>query len=162
MINMKIDLTEDQYRDLLALVYLGEWMANAYHKDRRRFLLEKTQQHLYGAALENGCGDWIVRDPKEKRLAPTAAMDKALASFIDLYDENVFWDQLAERLAERDLINVQGYDAVHGMDDAAYEDALRPHLDRWWDEIDKHGIERFSIGDQALQEKPPPLRQENI
>lgn len=140
---MKIELTRDQYRDLLALVYLGEWMANAYHKDRRRFLLAKTQQHVYGPAAENGCAAWIARDPKEKRMVPTAAMDKALGSFIDLYDENAFWDQLAERMAERDLIRARGYDAVHEMKDAAYDEALTPHLDRWWDEIDRHGLDKL-------------------
>ena len=146
---MKIDLTFDQYRDLLALVYLGEWMANAYHNDRRRFLLEKTQQHIYGAAGDNGCGDWISPDPMAKRLVSTEAMEKALASFIDLYDENVFWDQLAWRLAERDLIRAQGYDTVHEMGDAAYDGALQPHLDRWWDEIDEHGLDRLSIINQG-------------
>jgi len=146
---MKIDLTRDQYRDLLALAYLGEWMANAYHKDRKRFLLDKTQQLVYGLAADNGCGDWIARDPKEKLLVPTAAMDKALASFIDLYDENVFWDQLADRLAERDLTRERGHDAVHEMKDVAYDEALAPHLERWWDEIDQNGIDRLGTAEPA-------------
>ncbi|MDI6739610.1 MAG: hypothetical protein QME74_04520 [Candidatus Edwardsbacteria bacterium] len=141
---MKINLTKDQFRDLLALVYLGEWLVNTYEKDKRRFVLEKTQQRLYGLASDNGCGDWIAHDPREKRLVPTAAMDKALSPFIDLYDENVFWDQLAERLAERDLIRDRGHDAVHEMDDAAYDAALRPYLDRWWDKIDRHGLDRLT------------------
>jgi hypothetical protein len=119
-------------------------MANAYQKDRRRFLLERTQQHVYGLAGDAGCGDWIDRDDKEKRLVPTRAMEKALGHLIEEYDDHVFWDLLAERLAERDLVRERGHDAVHEMTDAQYDEALRQHLDRWWGELDDHGLDRLS------------------
>ena len=141
---MNISLTKEQYRDLLALAYLGEWVANAYEKDRKRFMLAKAEQLLYKAAAENGCGDWIEYDPKQKLYRPTAKMEKTLRPLIDLYDENAFWDFLAERLAERDLLQARGHDAVHEMGDKEYDEALQPYLDKWWDELDDHGLERLT------------------
>ncbi len=145
---MKIELTKDQYRDLLSLAYLGEWVANAYEKERRRFLLAETQQRLYSLAGDAGCGDWIATDPTEQRLVPSAAMEKALGPLIDAYDDHAFWDLLAERLAERDLVVERGHDAVHELTDDQYDEALQPHLDRWWDELDEHGLDRLAAGQQ--------------
>lgn len=150
---MKIELTKDQYRDLLSLAYLGEWVANAYEKDRKRFLLADTQQRLYSLAGDAGCGDWIEADPKEQRLVPAASMEKALGPLIDAYDDHAFWDLLAERLAERDLVAERGHDAVHDMSDAEYDAALQPHLDRWWDELDAHGLDRLAAGERPARHR---------
>jgi len=141
---MNISLTKDQLRDLLALTYLGEWVANAYEKERKRFLLAQTEQHLYKAGAENGCGDWVEHDAKHKLYRPTAAMEKTLGPLIDIYDENAFWDFLAERLAERDLLRDRGHDAVHEMSDKEYNEALQPYLDKWWAELDDHGLDRLT------------------
>ncbi|HTY08743.1 MAG TPA: hypothetical protein VMF29_06225 [Candidatus Edwardsbacteria bacterium] len=146
---MKIELTKEQLRDLLALAYLGEWVANAYEKETKRFMLEKTQQKVYALAADNGCGDWIERDAKQKIFKPTAAMAKTLGPLVDIYDENVFWDFIAERLAERDLLAERGHDAVHEMSDEDYDAALQPHLDRWWDELDEHGLDRLAAPETA-------------
>ena len=149
---MKITITNDQYRDLLALAYLGEWVANSYEKDRRRYLLEKTQQLLYGLAEDASCGDWVALDPKQKRYLPTTAMEKVLGPLVDMYDQNVFWDLLAERLADRDLLRERGHDAVHEMSDKEYDVALRPYLEKWWDEMDDHGLDRLAAPDTDRQE----------
>ena len=140
---MKISFTKDQFRDLLALTYLGEWVTNAYEKERKRFLLARTEQHLYQAAADHGCGDWIERDAKQKLYRPTAKMEKTLGPLIDIYDENAFWDFLAERLAERDLLAARGHDAVHEMSDKDYDEALQPYLDKWRAELDDHGLDRL-------------------
>ena len=144
---MKLTLTKDQLRDLLALTYLGEWVANAYEQQRKRFLLAHTEQLVYKASAENGCANWVEHDPKQKLFRPTAAMEKSLGPLIDIYDENAFWDFLAERLAERDLLQARGHDAVHEMSDKDYDEALKPYLEKWWAELDDHGLDRLTAPD---------------
>jgi hypothetical protein len=82
-------------------------------------------------------------------------MEKSLGPLIDIYDENAFWDFLAERLAERDLLQARGHDAVHEMGDKDYDEALKPCLDKWWAELDEHGLDRLTApaSDRAENEK---------
>lgn len=60
------------------------------------------------------------------------------------YNDHVFWQELAERLAERDLARELGTDPA-GLDVEEYAAQLRELRERYWQELDRYGIERIDF-----------------
>jgi hypothetical protein len=60
------------------------------------------------------------------------------------YDDHVFWDELTERLAQRDLAKQRGVspDEINRDDDLL---ELRPLEERYHRELEEHGVERLDI-----------------
>ncbi len=64
---------------------------------------------------------------------------------IDEYEENNFWDDLIDRLTDRDF-HKSGLDKDREkMTFAEFMAKRDPFFDQWNEEIDKHGIERLEI-----------------
>ena len=60
------------------------------------------------------------------------------------YDDHIFWDELAERLALRDLARQQGVDEEHLAPDEDVR-ALRLLEERYQREFEDHGLDQIEI-----------------
>ncbi|MFD2914857.1 hypothetical protein [Psychroserpens luteus] len=85
---MKIELTKEEYKTLLTIVYCGEWMLNS-HKikdDSTSKRTESLEQNIFSFAKDAGLEKWIEFDTEMKKYFPTADMEDDLHKFIDLYN----------------------------------------------------------------------------
>src|SRR5580704_9245136 len=138
--NLKFDAK--QYRKLLELAYLGEWMINAHHDtDAADDEATAAMQHLMSQVADPDIGrdaetgEFFMNTEWAERLYDTYILD---------YDDHVFWDELAERLATRDLARDRGI----SPDDIVRDDELpdlRPLEDRYRSELEERGIDRLEI-----------------
>ena len=148
MKNIQLELTEDQYGDLLKLVYLGNWLANGiYLPQERDAQFDEIEQAVMSKAEEAGFGDLIVRDEKSGRYSANALFENQpeIQESIDDYDDEAFWDGLVMRLTERDLINDRGADEVQAMGLTERLRAEVPFLRRYDKEVEKYGVDRLFI-----------------
>jgi hypothetical protein len=139
---MTIELTKRESELLLELVHLGEDVVNGPRaEDRRSREHQAVAEKVYEAAEGQGLG----------YLADEGRPTEALLSRIDLgeyrweYDDWVFWDELAIRLAERDLMDEIGREAYERMPEADRKervDALAAEYDK---EFDKQGVARLRL-----------------
>ncbi|MDB5178668.1 MAG: hypothetical protein JWN01_611 [Patescibacteria group bacterium] len=139
---MNVQLTSDEYRKLIELAYLGEWMINAHHDpDFQDEAAGKVLQHLLsahpveGATRDDETGEYLMDTEWTERLYDDYVVD---------YDDHVFWDELIERLAQRDLAKDRGV----ALDDIDRDDdlfELRPLEDRYRDELEEHGLDRLDV-----------------
>jgi len=139
---MNVELTPDAYRKLIELAYLGEWLINAQHDT-------EFQDDQAGAALQSlleaGTTDGVERDEETGEYYLRAELVEQLYdSYIMDYDDHVFWDELTERLAQRDLARSRGVsiDDINRDDDLL---ELRPLEDRYRRELEERGVERLDI-----------------
>jgi hypothetical protein len=61
---MNIELSKEQYKTLLKMLYCGEWMLNSY-KIKEDKIYEETselEQHIFSFAKENGLENWVEFD----------------------------------------------------------------------------------------------------
>jgi hypothetical protein len=139
-LNLSFDPKE--FRKLIELAYLGEWMINAHHEpeyadeDAGRVL-----QTLLGAHKSEGIG----RDEETgEYYMDTAWVEKLYEDYILDYDDHVFWDELTERLAQRDLARERGVspDEINRDDDLL---ELKPLEERYHQELEDRGLERIEI-----------------
>lgn len=139
---LTIHLTAKQHRKLVELAYLGEWFVNAHHESefQEEEATEAMQKlmaarPLAGLSQDAETGNYYLESEWSDRL-----YDQYIAD----YDDHVFWDELTERLAQRDLARKRGV----SMDDIEREDditELRPLEDAYRRHLEKDGVERLEL-----------------
>lgn len=145
---MKLNLTASEYRLLLDLVYLGEWMACARLESDEHPRVKKygpLVQKIYSYAAEAGCGELIERLRESGRLEPTRQFeeDDDLLEVIHEYDQDSFWDELIDRLAERDVRAVTGDGQLPPFKE--YLDLAAPIEEKYAREFETHGLGRMQL-----------------
>ncbi len=141
---MEIKFTKEQYKNLIKLVYLGNWMANAIRTDDRIREFDDLEQYIYSCCKDSGIQKYIEYDNKLKKFFVREELEE-IDQYIDDYDDYNFWDELIFRLARRDLLKEYGEDAVRKM---SWEELLEkeaPFLEKYGEEFEKYGIERLEI-----------------
>lgn len=143
---MNISLTTEQYKTLLITTYLGNWMVNAHQIETNK-TFDRLASHVYSWAESFGMGSLVELDPDNGQYYPTRALDELAAEYLDAYDNETFWDELLERLAERDLLAKHGQDVVEKLTVEERFTELEEFEERYDEEFEKHGVARLTIKD---------------
>lgn len=141
-----IELSEEQYKNLLKLVYLGEWVSQSYAEEPSEKILD-TIDVVYKHSKNTDAKNMVEFDKKIGRHFPTAKMEEEMLDYIDDYDDNVFWDELVDRMSEKDLIKKFGDKKVEKM---SFEDRIEeeaPFIEKYENEFAENGIERLKISE---------------
>ena len=99
---MKIELTEQQYRYLLDLVYIGNWVMNSTREDDRIKEYDEVESLVFSHCLQHKMSKLVELYHGE--LIPSRAFaDGGIHEAIESYEDVVFYEILAEELALRDM-----------------------------------------------------------
>jgi|Deesub1362A_J573_1020465.scaffolds.fasta_scaffold00133_17 hypothetical protein len=145
---IEIKLTDEQYENLIKLIYLGTWMIGGIRA--RDNLIEKYEdlaQCIYSNAKEDIREKYFEFDEETKRYIPKKEFeeDPELDEIIDDYNEEVFWNELIFRLAGRDLLRIYGEDAIRNMSIEERAEKEYPLLQMYEEEFIKNGIKNLEI-----------------
>ncbi len=145
---MKITLTKEQYKTLIEMVYLGEWMVNACRKPDE--IIKKYQdlkQHVFSFSRGEDLEDLLEFDEEsgEFVLAWDFEMESEVSKYRLEFEEETFWDELLEKLSTRDVIRKCGEKAVEKMDGADFYREQIPFLEKYEKEFEQHGLDRLEI-----------------
>ena len=133
---MKIELTERQYRYLLDLVYIGNWVLNSTREDDRIKEYDQVESQIFSHCLRHGMGKLV--ELYQGELIPSRAFaGGGIHEAIENYEDVVFYEILAEELALRDLDGEPLTRENYG--------ALMERIDTYLDEFDEHGTEHIAI-----------------
>lgn len=103
---MKIELTKEQYKNLVDLVQLGDWLINAT-RNKTIEKYDQTVQLIFSHSKEFSFNNMdFQRDFNLYELKPN--YEEKLHKYIDEYDDYTFWEQLSMKLAERDFLRQVG------------------------------------------------------
>lgn len=155
---MNIDLTKNEYVALVEMLQLAGWVINAHAVEATEEMrpYRDLEQKIFSHAQHFGCEDLIEYDDATGRYYPTADLEETgqAPRFIQDFEEDTFWSQLAKRLSERDLARELGKDRLGAVDQADQWEQLEDHEARYWDEFEQHGIERLEIVELPWHELP--------
>lgn len=100
---MKLELTSKQYRRLLDLVYIGNWVLNATRLEDDRFEdYDKLESIIFSKAIALGMPTLV--DKIDGDYYPSQAFEQGgIHEAIADYEGTVFFDTLADELARRDM-----------------------------------------------------------
>jgi hypothetical protein len=160
---MKIDITKEQYRDLLDLLYIAEWVLIAHktEEDPRTRPYDKVIEKLYSHAAEAGYERLIERDPATRSHYTTREFEEASKAilFIDEFVDDSFWDELIIRLAERDAAQQGGgYDRFRLLSHDEQHALRAPLEDRYSEEFNSHGVDHVVVAHQFGIDLTTPVK----
>ncbi|ABW68370.1 hypothetical protein [Desulfosudis oleivorans] len=148
---MKIDITKEEYRLLLDILSISDWVMNSYklEDDSETEPYVALEQKLLSHAKDFGFDNLVQYDAEEKEYFPTAEYEAAEtdARFIDEFEDFCFWEQLCSRLAERDLIRERGAEVVQEMSPWDRITEAEDLMEKYEDEFAENGIENLVISE---------------
>ena len=133
---MNIELSKKQFRRLLDMVYIGNWILNATRGDQRFRDYDEVESLLFArAALE---GMPALAELYQGEIIPSKAfVEGGIHEAIAEYENNVFFDILAEDLARRD------------MNDAPIDESnlaeLTSRMEVYISEFEKNGTDNVTV-----------------
>lgn len=159
---MKIDITKEEYVDLLDLFHIANWVLVAHKTtvDPQVEKLETIIQKFYAMAGEMGLGDLVEFDPARGKYRPTKKLEETSRSmeFIDEFVDHSFWDELIVRFAERDAARqADGYEKLDLLGHEERHAFVDPFEERYAEEFNERGIERLEIVDQFSGDASRPV-----
>ena len=118
---MKLELTTKQFRRLLDMAYIGNWILNSTRGDDRFKDYDDVESLLFAKAREEGMG--VLAEDWQGEVVPSRAFaEGGIHEAIMEYENNVFFDILAEDLARRDMedasIDQNNYEELSSRIDA--------------------------------------------
>ena len=133
---MELELTRKQFRRLLDMVYIGNWILNSTRGEDRFKDYDEVESLLFGrAALE---GMPTLAEIYEGEIIPSRAFaEGGIHEAIREYENNVFFQILAEDLARRDMDDVP-------IDEHNYEEFAQ-RIDTYIDEFEAHGTDNITV-----------------
>ncbi len=133
---MTIELTEKEFRRLLDLVYVGDWILNSARGEDRFEDYDMLQEKLFALCPQAGMRSLI--ETWQGHVFPSRAYEEGgIHEAIADYEDAVFFDILAEELARRDMEG-EGVDA----DDEA---ELLNRIEEYYNEFEQHGIDNLTV-----------------
>ena len=118
---MQIELTKKEFRRLLDMVYIGNWILNSTRGDDRIADYDEVESRLFGLCWKEGMKS-LVEKWEGEDVPSRAFSDGGIHEAIMDYEDTVFYEILAEELARRDMdyqpVSKENYDElVSRMDD---------------------------------------------
>lgn len=133
---MKLELTDRQFRYLLDLVYIGNWVLNSTRGDDRIEEYDQVESTVFSHCLPQGMSKLVER--YRGSLIPSRAFaEGGIHDAIEQYEDTVFYEILAEELALKDLDG-------QPLTRENYE-ALMERIDVYLSEFDENGTEHVSV-----------------
>lgn len=133
---MTVELSEKEFRRLLDLVYIGDWILNSARGEDRFEDYDNVLEKLF--SLCPGVGMEALMDSWQGHVFPSKAYrEGGIHEAIADYEDAVFFDILAEELARRDM---EG-DGVSPDD----ESELSARMEEYYQEFEQHGIDNLTV-----------------
>ena len=133
---MQIDLTKKEFRRLLDLVYIGNWVLNSTRGNDRFADYDNLESKLFGLCKNTGM-QVLVEDWNETTIPSRAYEEGGIQEAIAYYEDNVFYQILAEELSRRDM----GYAEIN---EDNYDEIVR-RMESYMGEFQQSGLERLIL-----------------
>ncbi len=133
---MELELTRKQFRRLLDLTYIGNWIINSIRGEDRIKEFDDVESLLFAKAATEGMP--TLAEEYMGEIVPSKAFaEGGIHEAIMAYEDSVFFEILAEDLARRDMDDVP-------IDESNY-DELYQRIDEYIDEFEAHGTDNIRI-----------------
>ena len=128
---MQIELTKKEFRRLLDLVYIGNWVLNSTRGDDRFQDYDDLESKIFALSP-------ALSEPWNGTIVPSRAYaEGGIHEAIAYYEDNVFYEILAEELSRRDMeypeITADNYDEITSR------------MERYMEEFQISGVDRLVL-----------------
>ena len=133
---MQIELSQKEFRNLLDMVYIGNWVLNSTRGDDRFQIYDDLESKLFALARSHGM-KVLAQDWNGTVVPSKAYAEGGIHEAIAYYEDNVFYEILAEELSRRDMnypeITPDNYEEILGR------------MDRYMSEFELSGLDHLVL-----------------
>ena len=134
---MQLDLTSQEFRLLLDMAYVGNWVLNSTRGEDRFTPYDDIEAKLFAHSIPAGMPELLEVHPDG--VSPSRAyVEGGIHEAIMDYEDAVFFEILAEELARRDMNN-----QVIGHENLG---ELAGRVDEYIAEFEQNGMDNISLG----------------
>lgn len=133
---MKLELTKKEFRRLLDMAYIGNWILNSTRGEDRFADYDKVESLLFQKARDEGM-DILAESYLNETVPSRAFVEGGIHEAIMDYENNVFFDILAEDLARRDMNDAP-------IDESNYAE-LASRIDAYITEFENNGTDNILL-----------------
>ena len=135
---MQINLTSKEFRRLLDLVYIGNWVLNSIRGEDRFRDYDQVESKLFGLC-QNTPMQALVERWEGEDVPSKAFAEGGIHEAIACYEDAVFYEILAEELSRRDMeypqISEENYDEIVSR------------MSRYMEEFQCSGVDKLYLDD---------------
>ncbi|MBQ6974374.1 MAG: hypothetical protein IJQ17_06080 [Oscillospiraceae bacterium] len=133
---MEIKLTQKQFRRLLDLVYIGNWVMNSTRGDDRITEYDEVESLVFSHCLEHGMAR--LTEVYQGEIIPSRAFaEGGIHEAIMAYEDETFFEILAQEMALRDLddppITAENYEEIQAR------------MEDYMGEFERHGTDNITV-----------------
>lgn len=134
---MTIELTNKEFRHLLDMVYIGNWVLNSTRPEDDRFEdYDVLESKLFSLCRDNGM-KVLVEQYAGASFPSRAYEEGGIHEAIAYYEDNVFFEILAEELSRRDM-------AYEEINDDNYDEIVT-RMDSYMNEFEASGLDHLVL-----------------
>ena len=146
---MKIELSNEQFRQLMDVMAIADWVLNAMESEEENqsteyyTLLDQVLKNAKDAGAEN-----LVEKNEENGLLEFSAEFENTSKFmekIQIFTELNFWDELVERFVQRDMITTHGLKCIEEMSPLEWFTKEEPFRQKYEQEFIENGLENLDL-----------------
>ena len=147
---MHLRFTEEELGTLVEMVSLAAEVASWNERpgsEEGVAAYEALEEKVLEKAKHAGLGDHIdfAEEKQRHHLSPEYQDGSFYQQCYDEFRNEVFWEELVIRLADRDLSKVVGLQAWQKMSEEERRGQTQDLEKRYWEEFSKNGIERVAV-----------------
>lgn len=135
---MQIELSNKEFRRLLDLVYIGNWILNSTRGENRFQDYDDIESKLFNLCRNNGM-NVLVEDWGGTSIPSKAYTEGGIHEAIAYYEDNVFYEILAEELSRRDMEYPE-------ITDENYDEIIS-RMDQYMSEFQSSGVDHLILED---------------
>jgi len=140
MKKVNLELSADQYKELLKLVYVGDWVID----EPENIVLNDLVQTIFSKANDAGLKKMVEFDKELELFLPSLEFDEEVIGIVDDYEEECFWDHLIYRLSDRDIDKKLGKKAEKMSMEEKME-LIDPVTEKYIKEFEEHGLDNVKV-----------------
>ena len=135
---MQINLTSKEFRRLLDLVYIGNWVLNSIRGEERFTDYDHVESKLFGLCQDTPM-QALVEKWEDEDVPSKAFAEGGIHEAIACYEDVVFYEILAEELSRRDMEYPQ-------ISEDNYDEIVT-RMSRYMEEFQVSGVDKLYLDD---------------
>lgn len=151
---VKLQLTKKEYRALLDMLHVADWVlhSHAIQPEDVSAPHKAVMKKILSYSSEMDVSDLISYDQADDAYYETREYEEFLQNmFIEPYDQETFWEELADHLAQRDALREFGEEKLRTMDRWERGHRLGEKSNAYEKEFAEYGLERFTLTKAPLK-----------
>jgi hypothetical protein len=141
---MKIEFSKTQYKTLVKALFLTGWVVNSHKSGEPDDEFERLEQYILSQGkffdLKN-----VDFDEKHGKYYHDLDFEQKTLEHLDDFVDGSFWEELIDRLADRDLFKAHGETEIRKMSRDERFTKFREFADPYEAEFAEHGVDNLVI-----------------